>query len=249
MATPRMAGYLANIFNVPPLIFRFQFNPESITDKKSFNYEPAENFGQWGFDQAGAASGLGWFGGVYKDVAEISSNLIGTKPLQAKGGGPRIISMDFNLDATLPGPLDGDLSPSDGTHYSGSILPDLAVLRSFMYPSWDIFDIANAVKSLFTSSGVPCWGTPPTCSLSYGGISATCVMTDLSIKIVSFQDDGTPLRADVSVTLQEQPFSASPLVEYAARSFYYVPLSYGRKGFGNDFLNVTPVVGAIHSFR
>jgi hypothetical protein len=241
MVYQRKAGYLANIFNVPPLIFRFQFNPESITDKKSFNYESAENFGQWGFDQTSSASGFfGTLGGLYKDVAEISSNLIGTKPLQAKGGGPRSISMDFHLDASVPGPRDGDLPPGDGAHYGGSILPDLAVLRSFMYPSWDIFDIGKAIFG----GGLPCWNTPPTCSLSYGGISATCVMRDLNIKIVSFQSDGTPLRAEVSVTLEEQPFSASPLVEYASRTFYYVPRSYGRKGFGDDFLNVTPVIGA-----
>ena len=44
----RKTGYLANILNVPPLIFRFQFNPEMLIEKKSYKYEQANSFGQWG---------------------------------------------------------------------------------------------------------------------------------------------------------------------------------------------------------
>src|ERR1700736_5585783 len=101
----RRAGYLASLDNVPPLIFRFQFNPENITDKKSYNYESANGFGQWGFDQAAAASGfLATLAGLSKDVKEIGALLVRTKPLQPKEGQDRQISLDLVLDARIPGP-------------------------------------------------------------------------------------------------------------------------------------------------
>ncbi len=233
----RKAGYLANIFNVPPLIFRFQFNPETLTEKKSFQYEAANGFGQWSFDQtrAGAtSSGIsGALGGLVKDAKEIGSLLIATKPLEPKGGEPRQFSLDFVLDASRPGPLDGD------SHYGGSIEPDLAILRSFMNPAWDPIDVGKMLLSGFKN--VPCWNRPPECSLVYGGLSVTCVMTDLSIKITEFQQDRSPLRAEVSVTLKEQPFSFTPLIELVTRNFN-VAKSYDRPGFWRDVLAVTPVV-------
>jgi hypothetical protein len=229
----RKTGYMANLENIPPLVFRFQYNPELLTDKKSFKYEQANSFGQWGFDQTAAASGLlGSALGFYKDVKEIGSLLTCTKPLEAKEGELRTIGLEFKLDASAPGPLD------NGDHYGGSILPDLAVLRSFMYPSWDLLDIASWIST----RTVPCWTTPPEVSFSYGGISSTCVMSDLNIKITEFKDDGDPLRADVDVTLKEQTYSAGPLIDYVVRTVY-VARSYGRAGIGTDFLAVTPIVG------
>jgi hypothetical protein len=228
----RKTGYMANIENIPPLIFRFQFNPELLTDKKSFKYEQANSFGQWGFDQTAAGSGvIGALTGLWNDVKEISSLLVATKPLEAKEGELRTIGLEFKLDASLPGPLDGD------SHYGGSIKPDLAILRSFMYPSWDLIDVGKMV----IQKKVPCWKTPPEVSLSYGGISATCVMTDLNIKIMAFKDNGDPLRAEVDVTLKEQTYSASPIVEFALRTVD-VAKSFDRKGIGTDILAVTPVV-------
>lgn len=229
----RKTGYMANLENIPPLVFRFQYNPELLTDKKSFKYDQANSFGQWGFDQTASASGLiGSALGFYKDIKEIGSLLTATKPFEAKEGELRTIGLEFKLDATLPGPLD------NGDHYGGSILPDLAVLRSFMYPSWDLFDIAAWISS----RTVPCWTTPPEVSFSYGGISSTCVMTDLNIKLTSFKDNGDPLRADVDVTLKEQTYSAGPLIDYVVRTVQ-VAQSYGRAGIGTDFLAVTPIVG------
>jgi hypothetical protein len=234
---PRKTGYLASLFNVPPLIFRFQFNPDTLSDKRSFKYRPANNFGQWGFDQTSAASGFfGTIGGLYKDVKEIGSLLVATKPLEAEEGDHRTIGLDFQLDATVPGEMDGD------NHYGGSIDPDLAVLRSFMYPSWDVIDVGKLVISGFKDA--PCWNRPPECSLVYGNLSLTCVMTDLNIKITAFKDDGGPQRAEVSVSLKEQPYSASPIIDYVTR-LIDVGRSYDRKGIGKDFLAVTPVVGSI----
>jgi len=58
---------------------------------------------------------------------------------------------------------------------------------------------------------------PPECNLVYGSIRATCVMTDLNIKITAFNDDSSPRRAEVSCTLKEQTFSYTPLTEFLDR--------------------------------
>jgi hypothetical protein len=68
-------------------------------------------------------------------------------------------------------------------------------------------------------------------------------MTDLNIKLVSFQDDGDPLRAEVQCTLKEQSFSTDPVVGTIER-LVDVAKSYDRKGFGDDFLANMPIVGA-----
>lgn len=228
----RQTGYLACIDNIPPLIFRFQFNPDILSDKKSFKYKQGE-FGKWGFDKAHAASGFtATLSGLWTDVKEIGSLISNTKPLQPDGGDDRAISIDFSLDASRPGPMDGD------DHYGGSIAPDLDVLRSFMYPAFGLGDLPDVFK------GTAHWTQPPQCSLVYGGISVTCVMTDLNIKITAFQDDGSPLRADVSVTLKEQTFSPSPIMQFVTREVN-VALSYNRKGFGSDVIAVTPGASAI----
>lgn len=224
---PRRTGYLANIFNLPPLIFRFQFNPDVLSDKKSYRYEPGPSMGLWRFDQTQAATGfIGTLAGFYKDVSEIGALLICTRPLEAREGEPRQITLEFQLDASRPGPLDGD------DHYGGSILPDLAVLRSFLAPSYDLFDVIQAIASRDPG----CFNRPPTCSVSYGHVSMVGVMTDLDIKVVAFQDDGSPLRAEVSATVKEQAFSHSPIVDTAMR-LVYTGFSYTRKDFGRDIVD------------
>jgi contractile injection system tube protein len=230
----RKTGYLANILNIPPLIFRFQFNPELLSEKKSFKYDPANAFGNWGFDQTSAASGvLGTGLGLLKDVKEIGSLLVAAKPLEPVEGDPRTFELEFKLDASVPGPLDGE------QHYGGSIKPDLALLRSFMVPSWDVLELAKMAYE----KKVGCFNKPPSCTLNYGGLSVECVMTDLNIKLVAFKDDGDPLRAEVSCTLKEQTYSTDPIVGTVTR-LIDVAKSYNRQGIGTDFAANTPIVGA-----
>ena len=230
----RKTGYLASISLVPtlpPLIFRFQFNPDLLSEKKSYRYKEANGFGRWAFDQTAASTGvIGALTGALKDLNEIGSLIIATKPLEAEGGDQRTFSIDFALDATIPGPMDSD------NHYGGSIEPDLAVLRAFMVPTVDVVDIVKMVGGNF-----PCLNKPPPCNLFYGGLSVTCVMTDLNIKVTAFKDDGKASRADVSVTLKEQSFSLTPIVELFTRNIN-VAKSYNRKGFGSDVLATTPIL-------
>jgi len=229
----RKTGYLASIWNIPPLVFRFQYNPDMISEKRSFKYDAVNEVGRWGFDQTNAASGFfDTLTSLKNDVKEIGALLIGTRPLRANEGEPRTFAIDFRLDANNPGPLD------NGDHYGGSIEPDLAVLRSFVNPSIDVFDLT---KSLVKWEW-PCWQNPPECSLIYVGLNVTCVMTDLNIKFTSFKDDGSPERAEVSVTLKEQAFAFSPIVETVTRTFQSGRALF-RAGGGRDLVAATPVLG------
>lgn len=231
---PRKTGYLASLWNVPPLIFRFQYNPDLLRERKSFKYNPANSFGKWSFDQTSAGSGLvGTLTGLKNDLKEIGSLLIGTRPLEPDEGDQRQFAIDFTLDSLNPGPLDGE------SHYGGSIEPDLAVLRAFMNPTWDVFDLGKLVFSGFKE--VPCFNRPPECDLVYGGLSITCVMTDLDIKVTAFHEDGTPQRAEVSVSLKEQSFAFTPMTDVIKRTIN-VGRSYDRKGIGDDFMAVTPIL-------
>lgn len=232
---PRAAGYLANLTNLPPLVFRFQFNPASIQERKSYNYQAGE-WGRWEFDKTSAASGLKTLAALYEDVKEFGPYFTGAEPVRADKGGPRTFSIEFALDAENPGPLDGD------DHYGGSIEPDLAILRAFMNPGQDIVD---TLAALVTGSSLTCAWTnrpPPTCSLTYGGLSVECVMTDLDIKLVKFSDEGKPLRAEVRVGLRQQTKSISAVIELVTRTIDVVR-SYDRDGIGQDLLNVSPIGG------
>ncbi len=238
--TNRRAGYLASLFNVPPLIFRFQFNPESMSDKKSFEYQQSNGSGEWGFDQTSAGTGFfGTLGGLATDLKEIGALLTGTKPLEPRGGGLRTLSMEFALDARLAGPKDGD------SHYDGSIEPDLAVLRSFMHPAYDLIEVTKILASGFKD--VPCFNSPPECSLSYGGVSLACVMTDLDIRITAFGPKSEPVRAEVKVTLKEQSLSFSHVSDFIARNIN-ASIALKRDNVGEDFLVTSGVQGVIDIF-
>jgi hypothetical protein len=229
----RKTGYLACFNNTPPLIFRFQFNPDLLTEKKTFKYDPANAFGKWGLDQTAAESGITKLYGFYKDVEDWGSLLIGVKPLEPVEGDPRTFELEFRLDTQVAGPLDGD------SHYHESILPDLALLRSFMVPSWKATDLA---KMLVGGKWV-CFTNPPACTLNYAGIKVECAMTDLNIKIVAFKEDGDPQRAEVQCTLKEQAFSVDPVVGTIER-LVDVGKSYDRTGMWTDLKANTPIVGA-----
>ena len=244
--TGRKPGYLAAIDNVPPLIFRFQINPEILNEKRTYKWDPANTTGAWNFKRAGqvaagAAVGLAaallpsaGLGELADNVKQAASALVKTRGLKSNEGEPRSIAIDFALDATLADVLD------EGDHYGGSIEPDLAILRSFVNPAVDLASFGQWMFSGYEREKLPTL-TPPLCSLYFVGLSITCVMTDLSIKVTAYKDDGSPQRADVSVTLKEQVLSVSPLVEFVTRNIDVVK-SYGRKNFGKDVLNVLPIV-------
>jgi hypothetical protein len=235
-------GMLASPLSVPPLIFRFQYNPELLQERKRFKYQEANSFGRWKFDQTSAASGFfGTLGGLWEDVKEWGPLLTATKPLEAQEGSPREYTLEFKLDALEPGPMDTD------DHFGGSIEPDLAVLRSFMYPAWDIIDIGKWIFSGLSEKGMPCWNRPPKCTLIYGPLSFDCVMEDLDIKITDFKEDLSPARAEVSVRLSEQTHSPTPIIDFVTRT-WRVAESYDRAGALDDFGNSLPGASLLDLF-
>src|SRR5215212_4830244 len=92
--TGRKPGYLASIDNVPPLIFRFQINPDIMTEKRSFKWDQVNAFGSWKLDSAGslaagAATGLvsavAPTAGLFEaqdNIKNFSAALVKTRPLQ-----------------------------------------------------------------------------------------------------------------------------------------------------------------------
>ncbi|WP_043663165.1 hypothetical protein [Streptomyces xylophagus] len=239
----RTAGYLANLIAVPPLIFRFQFNPELLSEKKSFAYRETTSLGKWAFDQT-KAKGLG---GVATDLKEIGSSLVGTKALEADSGKPRSFALDFALDARslpdIPAQQTGEGSASDDARFGGRIEPSLAVLRSFMNPAWDP---VNDVLAWFSGAKTFCPpAQPPLCTLKLGGIDLDCVMTDLNIKITQFKPDLTPERAEVSLTLNEQTASISTGLDVLDR-LVEVGKSYGQLDF-HDWVQALPGAGLVQN--
>lgn len=241
-------GYLANWKAIPPLIFRFQFNPDILQEKKSYKYQESNNFGTWGFEgtaaaRAAGASAFAIAAGVYDDLEELGARLIETRPLNPREGGQRTFAIDFQLDSRVTGE---GITAETANPYDGSIEPDLAILRSFMVPA---IDVVGVIKGLAGEPEDREYYKPPKCALIYGGLSVDCVMENLNIKITSFNEDHTPQRAEISVTLKQQSKSLDPFLETISR-IADVGKSYTRDGFGEDYVAVLPVVSAVrHIFE
>ncbi|WP_432949908.1 hypothetical protein ACQPXM_17700 [Kribbella sp. CA-253562] len=246
----RKTGYLANVLNVPPLIFRFQFNPELMSEKKSFGYREVQSFGKWGFDRTAAETGFGNVFGFFDDVKEFGSLLVGTKGLEADTGKPRTFALDFALDARnlpdIPQPLPGQNAPvpvAGDKRFGGRLEPSLAVLRSFMNPAWD--PVSDMLAWLAPGRKFCMPTRPPLCNLKLGGIDLDCVMSDLNIKVTHFKTDLTPERAEISVTLTEQTQSLATSLDYLARvvevSKSYLQLE------GEDWIQAAPGAGLVQN--
>jgi len=230
-------GLLANIFALPPLIFRFQWNPDLLQERKRYKYEQANSFGRWTFDQTSAASGfIDTVTGLWEDLKELGPLLTATRPYHAIEGEPRQYTLEFQLTADERGPMDLD------DHFGGSIEPDLQILRSFMQPGWDDIDIVSWIGKGLGGKGwdPPCWNKPPTCTLIYGPLSFDSIMQDLDIKVTAFKEDLSPQRAEVTVTLLEQTQSTTPITDFITRTVD-VAKTLGREGFGEDAYAASPI--------
>ncbi|MFI1169991.1 hypothetical protein [Streptomyces melanogenes] len=242
----RKTGYLANLLNVPPLIFKFQFNPDLLSEKRSYGYRQTDDFGNWSFDKTAAATGaLGKVFGALEDIKEMGSHLVNTKPLTVDGGGkPRTIALEFALDARdMPTSVAGQGGGSAGAdkRFGGRIEPSLAVLRSFVNPS---LTPAQARDVLMGDAlkGVP---APPLCSLKLGGLELDCVVSDLNIKLTKFRTDLTPERAEVSLTLTEQTQSTATVLDVIGR-LVEVGKSYTQVSAA-DLVQVAPGAGLVQN--
>jgi hypothetical protein len=215
-------AYLISPLNLPPLIFRFQFNPDILNLKKSFKYDAANTFGLWKFDKAeaggapgGIAGAAGGFLGTLDDFKEWGTLFTKVKPIEAKEGEPQTLSLEFKLDASPSATTLEETPELPGTDRpEGSLLDTIAVLQSFMYPSYDVLDIFKTVAK----GKPPCLGRPPECTFIFGQLSLMGHITDLGIKVTAFNSSGNPIRADVSITLKEQSFAIGTISQSVAPS-------------------------------
>ena len=244
-------AYLASPFNLPPLIFRFQFNPDILNLKKSFKYDSANSFGDWGFDKtsAGGASAIGSVGavlGFIDDIKEWGSLLTKVKPIEAKEGEPQTVALDFRIDGS-PSAQTLEQTPElpNSDPPKGTIENAIAVLQQFMYPSYDLFDLFKTIAT----KKVPCLSRPPEVSLIYGPFTVTGHVTDLSIKIVAFDDEAKPIRADVSLTLKEQSLGLSTIPSSLARIGRAAAYTFGGGRSAGDIMKDIGVgTGIINPF-
>jgi hypothetical protein len=234
-----IVGYIAQVRNIPPLVFRFQIPPDLLSEKSRYGYTPSQGMGKWYFDQTSAGTGVfGTLGGFFEDLKELGSIVTNTRGLAPGEGEPRTFDLEFDLYAgKLPEDAVGGVP---GQVLDDEIEPYLALLRAFMVPG---VDIVAAVKDALARS-FPCFNAPPEVSFKYGPISATCVMTDLNIKILTFTSEGKAEHAKVNLTLKEQTHATDPLVEAIKRSATIIG-DMGRDGYAEDLLLTSPGVGAI----
>ena len=112
-----------------------------------------------------------------------------------------------------------------------------------MYPSWDSLDIMSTLANgIFAGKwDLPCWNAPPMCTLVYGSLSFDCIMEDLDIKITDFQDDLSPARAEVKVSLAEQTYSTTPFSDFIIRKIA-AGRALGRPEIWNDVAAASPLI-------
>lgn len=126
------------------------------------------------------------------NYADRNADLCGNAPGKVyTGGGDRTITFDLKLhgmeqgtNRLIPNGLDNGISN------------ELAILRSFLYPSSD----AWAALGGGAADGVRLT-PPPRCIFGFGTKVLECVVTGMTISETQFNSFLAPVRADVNVTL------------------------------------------------
>ncbi len=125
------------------------------------------------------------------NYADRATELCGNAPGKVyTGGGHRTISFDIKLHGMEKGT--NRLIPIG---LDNGISNELAILRSFMYPSSDAWAAFGGDED-----GVRL-APPPTCIFGFGLRVLECVVTDVTVTETQFNSYLAPVRADVKVTL------------------------------------------------
>jgi hypothetical protein len=107
------------------------------------------------------------------------------------GGGDRTIAFRFSLHGLEP-------HPTIQTGANEGIAPELATLRSFLYPRSDALDLHREVMRATGGRALP---APPTCLFGFGPRLLECWVSSLDIDETQFSELLIPVRADVDITL------------------------------------------------
>lgn len=199
-------GYLANITTVPPLIYPFQYNPQQLTDSKSVSWgrrTPVSDSSS--VEQRLNATTPAQVTNAFQALDVVASGFgrifsaADLKKLESEGD--RTLSIRFEIDGRETVPSESTRRREDGT-----VLNDLAILRSFVYPQ--IVELSEFFEAA-TSSGCDRWSQvwfnePPTALLIMGSLTAECYVSNLQITETLFNADLNPVRAEVEMSFIEK---------------------------------------------
>ncbi len=212
-------GYLANMSSFPPIVYPFQYNPTEITDSKGVTWGKKTPIGEaQGAGRAlSAAQSMQSLGGPIAGGMGAMGRLFSAADLhQFQAEGDRTIGFQLVIDGREQRPGEPDFRRQDGT-----ILGDLAMLRSFVYPA-----VLEATDLLDAALGSGCdrwsriwFNEPPTALLVLGDRVTEAFVSDLRITETMFNANLDPVRAEVSLTLIEKIDSLSFLLNAVNRMY------------------------------
>ena len=119
---------------------------------------------------------------------------------QYSQGGDRTISFTVRIDGLFKGPADDKINI--WRDENGSITPELNKYRAFLYPQtgrW--YEAEASFQGLYAENQA--FSSPPGCRFGFGDRVIDCIVTDVSITELLFNDQLAPVRAEVAVTLVE----------------------------------------------
>lgn len=229
-------GYIACLTNLPPLLYYFQYNPGEISISKTVTYDTK---GIASGDNQSSALDRGYqvqqTPGMISSLMSSAGGFFSTaEQKRFSREGDRVLTFRLFINGAESGPREPSSfrqDPVDQLFTGGGkpqhILEDLAILESFVYPSpGNILDVlGQAAVSLGMSKKGPGWANiwfaqPPVASVSLGDISFEGFVTDLRTKVIQWNSDLEPTRAEVDMTVLEKPDSLTALINHGKRLFY-----------------------------
>ncbi|MFG2741226.1 hypothetical protein ACGFY0_14345 [Streptomyces chartreusis] len=221
-------GYLAQLLTIPPLIYPFQYNPAQISDSRRLNWS-----GQRGAeptsDPAKPTRRDGFFQRLGDELDAKGMRFSGSTLKSFQADAERTISFGFTVDGRELRPGE----PARRRTASGSVLGDLAVIRSFAYPQMvDVLELVSGVADTFSTSPAPIgkkpqdeifFHEPPPLLLVFGSTTVDGYVTELRITETQFNADLDPVRAEVEISMVERVDSLSFMVDTVkriGRTFY-----------------------------
>jgi hypothetical protein len=206
-------GYLANPENIPPLIYPFQYNPTELTDSKTVS---------WGKKRE--VSPTGPFAAVEGAIQNTGRLFSKANFLKFTSEGDRTLRFKLTIDGRERRPGE----PQRRRNQQGNILADLAILRSFVYPS--VASISDLVNLAAGHPPDPFYPQPPTALLVMGDLFMEGYITSLEINETLFNQELNPVRADVTISMTEKVDSLAFVKESIKR--------FGRTQFNTAYEDI-----------
>ncbi|WP_406259084.1 hypothetical protein OIA45_08850 [Streptomyces chartreusis] len=198
-------GYLAQLLTIPPLIYPFQYNPAQISDSRRLN---------WSTDRTPVSRETD--GNRLERITSAAKHHLETQGLRLSGSTLKSFKADAERTVNFRFVIDGrELRPGEPARRrtdSGSILGDLALIRSFAYPQMvSVLDVPSLVTDKIF------FHEPPPLLLVFGSTTVDGVVSELRINETQFNADLDPVRAEVEISMTERVDSLSFMIDTAKR--------------------------------